>query len=57
MIRSFTDTETQRSFRTGKSRRYPPGIRNPAAMRLMQLDAAERVDDLRLRPPRTDWDP
>jgi proteic killer suppression protein len=50
VIRSFADTETQRFYATGKSRRYPPAIRTRAAMRLLQLDAATRLDDLRLPP-------
>lgn len=50
MIRSFGDTETGRFYRTGRSRRYPPAIRHRAAMRLTQLQAATRLDDLRLPP-------
>ena len=50
VVRSFADTETQRFYTTGKSRRYPPAIRTWAAMRLLQLDAATRLDDLRLPP-------
>lgn len=50
MIRSFADTETQRFYTTGRSRRYPPAIKTRAAMRLLQLDAATRLDDLRLPP-------
>jgi len=44
MIRSFADTETERFFGTGKSRRLPRD------MRLKQLDAATRIEDLRLPP-------
>ncbi|MCZ6633274.1 MAG: type II toxin-antitoxin system RelE/ParE family toxin [bacterium] len=50
MIRSFADTETQRFYTTGKSRRYPSTIQTRAMMRLTQLDAATRLDDLRLPP-------
>ena len=50
MIRSFADHETQRFYTTGKSRRYPPSIHTRTAMRLTQLDAATRLDDLRLPP-------
>ena len=50
MIRSFADSETKRFYTTAKSRRYPPAIRARAAMRLTQLDAATRLDDLRLPP-------
>ena len=50
MIRSFADKETENLYRTGRSRRLPADIHKRAAMRLMQLDAAIRVDDLRLPP-------
>jgi len=50
MIRSFADGETERFYTTGKSRRLPTEIRMRAAMRLIQLNAASRLDDLRLPP-------
>ena len=50
MIRSFADDETERFYTTGKSRRLPSEIRTRAAMRLTQLNAATRVEDLRLPP-------
>lgn len=50
MIRSFASIETERFFATGKSRRLPTEIRSRAAMRLTQLEAATRIDDLR-QPP------
>lgn len=50
MIESFANAETQSFFATGKSRRLPPEILRRTAMRLMQLDAATDVDDLR-QPP------
>jgi toxin HigB-1 len=50
MIRTFATTETEHFFATGKSRRLPPAILKRAAMRLMQLNAATRLDDLRLPP-------
>ncbi len=50
MIRSFADNETERFFVTGKSRRLPHDIQARAAMRLLQLNAATRVEDLRLPP-------
>ena len=46
MIRSFAATETEQFYSTGKSRRFPPDIRKRAAMRLTQLDAATRIEDL-----------
>jgi proteic killer suppression protein len=50
VIENFADTETERLFTTGKSRRLPPDILRRAAMRLTQLDAAVEVEDLR-QPP------
>ncbi len=50
MIRSFADAETERFYSTGKSRRLPAEIRTRAAMRLMQLNAATHIGDLRLPP-------
>jgi proteic killer suppression protein len=50
MIQTFANAETQAFFATGKSRRIDPSIQKRAAMRLQQLDAATRVEDLRLPP-------
>jgi proteic killer suppression protein len=50
VIRSFANAETERFFMTGKSRRVPTEIRVRAAMRLTQVNAATRVEDLRLPP-------
>ena len=50
MIRSFVDDETEHFYATGGSRRLPAEIHKRAAMRLTQLDAATRIDDLRLPP-------
>jgi proteic killer suppression protein len=50
VIENFANTETERLFATGKSRRLPPDILRRAVMRLTQLDAAVDVDDLR-QPP------
>ena len=51
MIQTFANPETERFFATGKARRLPPDILKRAAMRLMQLDGAMRIEDLRLPPP------
>ena len=48
VIRSFANSETERFYATGKSRRLPPAIQIRATMRLTQLNAATRVEDLRL---------
>lgn len=50
MIRSFANAETERFFRTSRSRRLPPDILRRAAMQLWQLDAATTLADLR-EPP------
>jgi proteic killer suppression protein len=50
MIQSFANSETEHLFATGKSRRLPPDILKRAIMRLTQLNAATRIDDLRLPP-------
>ena len=50
MIRLFADGETERFFTTGRSRRLPRDILRRAMMRLRQLDAATRIEDLRLPP-------
>jgi proteic killer suppression protein len=50
MIRDFADKETESLFSTGKSRRLPPDILRRAVLRLTQLDAATKVEDLRMPP-------
>lgn len=50
MIQTFVCSETERLFITGKSRRLPPDILKRAAMRLIQLDSAVHIDDLRFPP-------
>ena len=50
MIQTFADTETESFFATGKSRRLPTEILKRAAMRLNQLHAATRIEDLHLPP-------
>ena len=50
MIQTFANPETEQFFATGKSRRLPTEILKRAAMRLSQLHAAARVEDLRLPP-------
>jgi plasmid maintenance system killer protein len=43
MIRTFADTETERFYITGKSRRFPPDVLKRAVKRLTQIDAATVV--------------
>lgn len=50
MIQTFADTETEIFFATGNSRRLPTEILKRAAMRLSQIHAATRIEDLRLPP-------
>ena len=51
MIQTFANTETEKFFSTGtSSRRIASAIHKRAAMRLLQLDAATHIDDLRLPP-------
>jgi proteic killer suppression protein len=50
MIRTFASADTERFFREGVARRLPPDIRVRASMRLTQLNAATKVDDLRTPP-------
>jgi proteic killer suppression protein len=50
MIQNFANAETEQFYASGKSRRLPHEIFKRAAMRLMQLDAATRIEDLRLPP-------
>jgi proteic killer suppression protein len=50
MIQNFATYETEQFYTTGKSRRLPTEILKRAAMRLIQLNAATRIEDLRLPP-------
>jgi toxin HigB-1 len=50
MIQNFASAETEQFYHSGKSRRLPPDVLKRAAMRLTQLDAASRIEDLRLPP-------
>ncbi len=50
MIRSFADKETEAFYVTGKSRRLPGDIQKCAAMRLTQLNASVRIEDLHMPP-------
>jgi toxin HigB-1 len=50
MIRSFAHAETERFFLTSKSRRVPADLVRRATMRLIQLNAASAIEDLRLPP-------
>ncbi|MEM8930267.1 MAG: type II toxin-antitoxin system RelE/ParE family toxin [Acidobacteriota bacterium] len=50
MIRSFRDTDTERLFDRCRPRKLPPDIAKRALRKLLILDAAEHLDDLRIPP-------
>ena len=50
MIKSFRDKETEKVFLRQFSRRLPPDLQRVAQRKLAMLDAAERLDDLRVPP-------
>ena len=50
MIRSFADGQTERLFQRQRVRRLPVNLQRLGLRRLLYLDAAERLDDLRLPP-------
>jgi len=50
MIKSFVCRETEKVFNRDYSRKLPRDIQPRALMRLMQIDAATRIEDLRLPP-------
>ncbi len=50
VIRSFRDDESQMVFLRERSRRLPPDIQRIAQRKLVILDAAESLEDLRAPP-------
>ena len=50
MIRSFASKETEQLFRRQTSRKLPHDIQRRARIKLELLDAAERIEDLRIPP-------
>ena len=50
MIRSFAGRETEELYVTGKSRQFPAAIINIGIRKLDYLNAAARLDDLRVPP-------
>jgi toxin HigB-1 len=50
MIRSFADRETEHLFARTPGRRFPPELHRVMLRKLLQLDAADRLDDLRIPP-------
>jgi proteic killer suppression protein len=50
MIRSFRDKETEKVFRREASRKFPPTLQRLAQRKLVILDGAEALQDLRIPP-------
>jgi len=50
MIRSFASKETERLFRRQFSRKLPHDIQRRARVKLEIIDAADRLEDLRIPP-------
>jgi proteic killer suppression protein len=50
MIKSFRDKETEKLFARQSSRRFSANLHKAAWSKLAILDAAERLDDLRVPP-------
>ena len=50
MIRSFADRVTERLFQRERVRQLPPSLLRVALRKLVQLDAATVLDDLRVPP-------
>jgi proteic killer suppression protein len=50
VIRSFRDRETERLFRRERSRALPTDLQRVALRKLVQLDAAASLADLRVPP-------
>lgn len=50
MIRSFADRDTERLFLREPVRRFPPGLLRIMLRKLLLLEAAEALQDLRVPP-------
>jgi len=50
VIRSFRDRDAERLFQRQSVRKWPPALQTVALRKLRMLDAAERLDDLRVPP-------
>ena len=50
MIRNFRDRETERLFRREPIKRLPRALQRMALRKLLLLDAATQLDDLRVPP-------
>jgi proteic killer suppression protein len=50
VIKSFADAETEKLFAGSASRHLPPDMQRTARRKLLQLDASDRLDIMRLPP-------
>ncbi len=50
MIKSFGDKDTEKVFERQRFRRFPSGLHRGALRKLLILDAAEELGDLRVPP-------
>jgi proteic killer suppression protein len=50
MIKEFADPESEKLFRGERSRKLPSQILRPALRKLLVLDAADSLEDLRVPP-------
>jgi proteic killer suppression protein len=50
VIKSFRDKETRKLFDRERSRAVPGALKKPALRKLLILDAAESLEDLRVPP-------
>jgi len=50
MIRTFANKETERLFQRNPVKRFASSVRQPALRKLLLLDAAESLGDLRIPP-------
>ncbi|HMK77243.1 MAG TPA: type II toxin-antitoxin system RelE/ParE family toxin [Thermodesulfobacteriota bacterium] len=50
MTKSFRCKESEKLFLRQRSLRFPPGVHRVALRKLLLLDAAEKLEDLRIPP-------
>ena len=50
MIKSFRDQDTERLFQRQRVRKFGPAVQRIALRKLLILDAAEQIGDLRIPP-------
>lgn len=50
MIKSFKDKEAEKIFARNYSRRLPPSLQRSALRKLLMIDAAQDLNDLRVPP-------